>query len=58
MPKNVQTTTQMHSINKLRKYCSKFSKLQKYLDRELPDIQTGFRKAEEPEIKLQPSAGS
>ena len=27
MPKNVQTTTQLHSINKLTKYCSKFSKI-------------------------------
>ena len=26
--------------------------LQKYMNRELPDVQAGFRKAEEPEIKL------
>ena len=26
--------------------------LQKYVNRELPDVQAGFRKAEEPEIKL------
>ena len=28
------------------------AKLQKYVNRELPDVQAGFRKAEEPEIKL------
>ena len=28
------------------------------MNRELPDIQAGFRKAEEPEIKLPTSAGS
>ena len=31
---------------------------QQYLNRELPDVQAGFRKAEEPEIKLPTSAGS
>ena len=33
-------------------------RLQQYMNRELPDIQAGFRKAEEPEIKLPTSAGS
>ena len=28
------------------------------MNRELPDVQAGFRKAEEPEIKLPTSAGS
>ena len=28
------------------------AKLQQYMNHELPDVQTGFRKAEEPEIKL------
>ena len=32
--------------------------LQQYVNRELPDVQAGFRKAEEPEIKLPTSAGS
>ena len=32
--------------------------LQQYLNREFPDVQAGFRKAEEPEIKLPTSAGS
>ena len=33
------------------------AKLQQYV-RELPDVQAGFRKAEEPEIKLPTSTGS
>ena len=32
--------------------------LQQYMNRELPDVPAGFRKAEEPEIKLPTSAGS
>ena len=28
------------------------SRLQQYVNREIPDVQAGFRKAEEPEIKL------
>ena len=34
------------------------AKLQHYMNCELPDVQAGFRKAEEPEIKLPTSAGS
>ena len=30
---------------------------QQYMNRELPDVPAGFRKAEEPEIKLPTSAG-
>ena len=33
-------------------------RLQQYVNYELQDVQTGFRKAEEPEIKLPTSAGS
>ena len=33
-------------------------RLQQYVNHELPDIQAGFRKVEEPEIKLPTSAGS
>ena len=33
-------------------------RLQQYVNRELPDVQAGFGKAEEPEIKLSTSAGS
>ena len=34
------------------------ARLQKYVNRETPDVQAGLRKAEEPEIKLPTSAGS
>ena len=34
------------------------ARLQQHVNRELPDVQAGFRKAEEPETKLQTSAGS
>ena len=34
------------------------ARLQQYMNRELPDVQAGFRKAEEPEITLPTSAGS
>ena len=34
------------------------ARIQQYVNRELPDVQAGFRKAEEPEIKLPTSAGS
>ena len=34
------------------------AKLQQYVNRELPDVQAGLEKAEEPEIKFPTSAGS
>ena len=34
------------------------ARLQKYVNRELPDVQAGFRRGQEPEIKLPTSAGS
>ena len=34
------------------------ARLQQYVNYELPYVQTGFKKAEEPEIKLTTSAGS
>ena len=34
------------------------ARLQQYVNGELPDVQLGFRKAEEPEIKLPTSAAS
>ena len=34
------------------------AKLQQYVNRGLPDVQAGFRKGREPEIKLPTSAGS
>ena len=34
------------------------TRLQKYMNRELPDVHTGFRKSKEPEIKLPTSLES
>ena len=34
------------------------ARLQQYMNREIPDVQAGFRKGKEPEIKLPTSAGS
>ena len=34
------------------------ARLQQYMNRELPDVQAGFRKDREPEIKLPTSVGS
>ena len=34
------------------------ARLQQYMNHELPDVQAGFKKAEEPKIKLPTSAGS
>ena len=34
------------------------ARLQQYMNRKIPDVQAGFRKAEKPEIKLPTSAGS
>ena len=34
------------------------ARLQQYVNRELPDVQAGLEKAEEPEIKLPPLTGS
>ena len=34
------------------------ARLREYMNRELPDVQAGFKKAEEPEIKLPTSSGS
>ena len=46
IPKNVQTTAQLHSSHTLVKWCSKIfqTRLQEYMKCELPDVQGGFRK--------------
>ena len=47
MPKNVQTTAQLHSSHTLKsKVMLKIpqAELQQYVNHELPDVQTGFRK--------------
>ena len=45
MPKNEQTTTQLHSSHMLVKQCSKIlqARLQQYMNHELPDVPAGFR---------------
>ena len=46
MPKNDQTIAQLHSSHTLSKVMLKIlqARLQQYLNRELPDVQAGFRK--------------
>ena len=46
MPKNAQTTAQLHSSHMLVKLMLKIlqARLQQYMNRELPDVQAGFRK--------------
>ena len=47
MPKSAQTTAQLHSSYMLVKVMLKIlqARLQQYMNRELPDVQAGFRKA-------------
>ena len=60
MPKNVQTTAQLHSPHTLSKVMLKIlqARLQQCINQELPDIQSGLGKADEPQIKLPTSFGS
>ena len=60
MLKNVPTTVQLHLISYASKVMLKILqvRLQKYVNWELPDVQVGFRKTEEPEIKLPTSSAS
>ena len=46
MPKNAQTTTQLHSSHMLNKVMLKIlqARIQQYVNHELPDVQAGFRK--------------
>ena len=46
MPKNAQTTAQLYSSHTLSKVMLKNlqARLQQYVNRELPDVQAGFRK--------------
>ena len=46
MPKNAQTTAQLHSISHASKVMLKIlqDRLQQYMNRELPDVQASFRK--------------
>ena len=45
MPKNAQTTAQLHSSHMLVMLNILQARLQQYMNRELPDVQAGFRKA-------------
>ena len=60
MPKNVQTTVQLYSFLHARKVMLKIlqARLQQYMNREFTDVQAGFRKAQEPDIKLPTSPES
>ena len=44
MPKNAQTTAQLHSSHTLVMLKILQARLQQYLNHELPDVQAGFRK--------------
>ena len=44
MPKNAQTTTQLHSFPSKVMHKILQARLQQYVNRELPDVQAGFRK--------------
>ena len=59
MPKNAQTTTQLHSSHMLVKWCSKFSKpgFNSMWTENFQMLKLDLEKAEEPEIKLLTSAG-
>ena len=46
IPKNVQTTAQLHSSHTLAKIKILKVKLQQYVNWELPDVQDGFRKGQ------------
>ena len=60
MPKNVQTTTQLHSFYMLARSCTKFSKLSfnSMYAKDFHMYKLDLEKAEEPYIKLPTSAGS
>ena len=60
MPKNAQTTTQLHSSHMLVKHCSKFSKpgFSNTCTANFQMFKLVLEKAEEPEIKLPTSTGS
>ena len=47
MPKNAQTTTQLHSLHMASKIMLKIlqARLQQYVNLELPHVQAGFRKS-------------
>ena len=44
MPKNPQTTAQLHSSHMIVMLIILKARLQQYMNRELPDVQVGFKK--------------
>ena len=60
MPKNVQTSTQLHSSHMLARSCSKLSKrgFNSMWTKNFQIFKLDLEKAEEPEIKLPTSTGS
>ena len=59
MPKNVQTTIQLYSPHTSKVMLKMLqARLQQYMNSELPDVQAGFKQAEDPEFKLPTSTGS
>ena len=60
IPKNAQTTAQLHSSHTLVKYCSKFSKpgFSNMWTGNFQMFKLVLEKAEEPEVKLPTSTGS
>ena len=47
IPKNVQTTSQLHSSSQQNNAQNSPARLQQYVNRELPDVQAGFGKGKE-----------
>ena len=58
MPKNAQTTAQLHSSHMLVKLKILQARLQQYMNHEFLMFKLVLEKAEEPEIKLPTSTGS
>ena len=54
MPKNAQTTAQLHSSHNASKVMLKIlqARLQQYMNSELPDVQSGFRKGRGPRDQI------
>ena len=53
IPKNAQTTAQLHPCTSKVMLKILQARLQRYVNQELPEVQAGFRKEAEPEIKCQ-----
>ena len=58
MPKNVQTTAQLYSFHMLVMFKILQARLQQYVNRELPDVQPGFRKGRGTRDQIANTAGS